>query len=110
MNTELVWKVEIVETDAKHNWYFVSAIYSCDISNVKTNTTERLVFLVLADKIETARQLGHEIALNKEHGYKNQYDECVAWKFDQIDDVQALFDHEIVTGTDVFWSFSSPPE
>ena len=98
-----------LENIEKHKkWFFISTIYTAKINDLEPAMQQHLVFLVSALDIASAREIGQKIAYLKELKYKNKIDEIVNWKFDSIVDVQELMESEIISGTEVYWSFSTP--
>jgi len=92
--------------DAQDNWYFVSVVYRASVrGNSPPILFERRVFLVAAPNVVVAKQVGQAVAVSSELGYKNEFGEFISWKLECIEDVQELFDKNIVTGTQVYWSY-----
>ncbi len=86
-------------------WYAVQLLFSCSIDAEYSEVPlwEESIRLVRGSSEDAAHELAKAMAAEKEHEYKNEQGQTVAWRFVRILEVQEIDDSELVSGTEV-WS------
>ena len=62
---------------------------------------ELAIHVVQAQDENDARVRGAELGNNRQHAYRNAYDEEVSWVFQRVVECQDLFDHDLADGMEV---------
>ena len=56
-------------------------------------------------EVNNAKVVAVNIAQSKEHEYKNSKGKDVRWTFQEVNQIESLFDQQPQDGTEVYWHF-----
>jgi hypothetical protein len=92
---------------SEQQWFWAAALFKAVHPDRprKRHLWERTVFLVRATNETDARERARVVALRKEHEYVTAMDNRLRWTFQEVEEVQSLFDTEVGEGTEVYWQF-----
>ena len=97
----------IVAEAAVQSWYWASAKYKAITgdSSKRKHLWQDIVFLFRASSSDDAQGVALSIAKGKEHTYKNHKQDNVQWMFQQVNQIEELFDQSLQDGAEVYWKF-----
>lgn len=86
-------------------WFSAKLLFRADVDDQADIPPlhEASIRILKADSEEQAKEMAAETGVKEECNYKNSNGDLVQWRFVRIEEVQAIDDSEIRSGTEVFF-------